>query len=142
MVLSHHERPDGKGYPNGLSGDEMPIGARIIAVADAFDSMTADRVYRKAMSPDEALSEIVRQRGIQFHPVEGLQLLDDLDRVVVPAGEHRDVGPHPLRAGGGDVQRGDRASLPLDAAGDVADRGGAGGELEADGDGVADRRHR
>lgn len=66
MVLSHHERPDGRGYPNGLSGDDIPLGARIIAVADAFDSMTADRVYRRALGNEEALREIVRGRGHQF----------------------------------------------------------------------------
>jgi diguanylate cyclase (GGDEF)-like protein/putative nucleotidyltransferase with HDIG domain len=68
MVLYHHERPDGSGYPRGLSGDEIPIGARIISVADAFDSMTAERVYSTPRTPDEAILEIVRLRGIQFHP--------------------------------------------------------------------------
>jgi HD-GYP domain-containing protein (c-di-GMP phosphodiesterase class II) len=66
MVYAHHERPDGKGYPRGLAKADIPIGARIICVADAFDSMTANRVYRAAMDPQVALREIARLRGEQF----------------------------------------------------------------------------
>jgi diguanylate cyclase (GGDEF)-like protein len=67
-VLSHHERWDGKGYPQGLKGEEIPIFARIIAVADAFDAMTHDRVYRKRMTEEEALNEIIKNSGTQFDP--------------------------------------------------------------------------
>lgn len=66
MVYAHHERPDGKGYPRNLKLEDIPIGARIICVADAFDSMTANRVYRAAMDPQVALREIARLRGEQF----------------------------------------------------------------------------
>ena len=66
MVLYHHERPDGSGYPKGLRGDDIPLAARIIGVADAFDSMTAERVYQKPRSPEEAIAEILRLRGRQF----------------------------------------------------------------------------
>jgi putative nucleotidyltransferase with HDIG domain len=66
MVLYHHERPDGRGYPRGLAGDEIPMAARIIGVADAFDSMTAERVYSRPRSPNDALAEIVRLAGDQF----------------------------------------------------------------------------
>lgn len=66
MVLYHHERPDGTGYPHGLKGDDIPVPARIIAVADAFDSMTAERVYSTPKTPDEAIEEIVKLRGKQF----------------------------------------------------------------------------
>jgi len=67
-VLSHHERPDGKGYPNGISKNEIPLGASIIKVADAFDAMTSDRPYRKALSEKKAISELKKHSGTQFHP--------------------------------------------------------------------------
>ena len=62
----HHERPDGKGYPKGLKGDEIPLYARIIGVADAFDAMTATRVYRKQMDFSYVLGELEKGRGTQF----------------------------------------------------------------------------
>jgi two-component system cell cycle response regulator len=65
-VLTHHERPDGSGYPAGLSGTEIPIEARILAVADAYEAMTADRVYRPAMTAEQARAELVRCAGTQF----------------------------------------------------------------------------
>ena len=68
IVRSHHERWDGQGYPDALSGDEIPIGARIFAVADAVDAITSDRPYRTARPWRDAASEIVRQRGGQFDP--------------------------------------------------------------------------
>ena len=67
-VLAHHERWDGKGYPKGLRGNEIPIKARIIALADAYDAMTSDRTYRKAMEVEAALSEIRKCAGTQFDP--------------------------------------------------------------------------
>ena len=68
IVRHHHERWDGAGYPDGLHGEEIPLGARIIAVADAFDAMTSDRAYRRAMSDTQALAELRRNSGIQFDP--------------------------------------------------------------------------
>jgi putative nucleotidyltransferase with HDIG domain len=67
-VLHHHERWDGHGYPDGLAGDEIALGARIIFVADAFDAMTSDRLYRAALSFDEAVAEVARCAGTQFDP--------------------------------------------------------------------------
>ena len=64
----HHERFDGKGYPSGLSGEDIPFIARIIAVADAFDAMTTDRVYRKRLPPDVVMTELKRGTGTQFDP--------------------------------------------------------------------------
>lgn len=68
IVHSHHERFDGKGYPDGLAGDEIPLGARIFAVADTFDAMTSDRPYRRALPWEAARDEIVRHNGSQFDP--------------------------------------------------------------------------
>lgn len=67
-VLSHHERWDGKGYPNGLKGEEIPILARIISVVDAFDTMINDRSYRKALSVEAAIQELKDNAGTQFDP--------------------------------------------------------------------------
>src|SRR5689334_2258472 len=67
-VLHHHERWDGSGYPDGLPGDRIPLGARIIFVADAFDAMTSERVYRRRVTPDEAVAELQRCAGTQFDP--------------------------------------------------------------------------
>jgi putative nucleotidyltransferase with HDIG domain len=68
IVLSHHERWDGKGYPRGLVGEQIPIGARLFAIADTFDAITAPRPYRPARSREEAVEEIVRCSGAQFDP--------------------------------------------------------------------------
>jgi response regulator RpfG family c-di-GMP phosphodiesterase len=68
IVRSHHERWDGKGYPDGLAGNDIPVGARIFAVADALDAMTSHRPYRRAMSWKSASAEILVQAGKQFDP--------------------------------------------------------------------------
>ncbi len=68
-VLCHHERFDGKGYPNGLIGEDIPLGARIIAIADAYDAMTSSRPYRDKLSHEAAMAEICRCSGTQFDPV-------------------------------------------------------------------------
>ncbi len=65
-VLHHHEKLDGTGYPDKLSGEDIPLGARVIAVADTFDAMTTDRPYRRALSSDTAISELVRVAGTQL----------------------------------------------------------------------------
>ncbi len=68
LVLHHHERYDGKGYPKGIENDSIPIGARIIAVADAFDAMTSDRPYRRALPLNVVLRELEKNKGIQWDP--------------------------------------------------------------------------
>lgn len=67
-ILYHHERWDGKGYPEGLKGNKIPLISRIVAIVDAYDAMTNDRPYRKAMSKKKALGEIERESGAQFDP--------------------------------------------------------------------------
>ena len=69
ILLYHHERFDGSGYPFGLQGESIPLEARIFAVVDAYDAMTSDRPYRKGMSPEAALAEIQRYAGVQFDPI-------------------------------------------------------------------------
>jgi HD-GYP domain-containing protein (c-di-GMP phosphodiesterase class II) len=78
-VLHHHERWDGRGYPDGLGGEEIPLGSRILFVADAYDAMTSDRIYRGKLPHESAVAELERCAGAQFDPnvvswfVEGLE---------------------------------------------------------------------
>lgn len=69
IILSHEERFDGTGYPRGLRGQQIPLGARLFALIDTLDAMTSDRSYRKALSFDQAHAEIVKMSGTQFDPV-------------------------------------------------------------------------
>ena len=68
IVLHHHEHYDGSGYPEGRIGDEIPIGSRILLVADAYEAMTSDRIYRKAIGHERALQQLNKYKGIQFDP--------------------------------------------------------------------------
>ncbi len=81
-ALYHHERYDGKGYPKGISGKNIPLYGRIIAVADTFDAMTANRVYRGALDMDQVIEEIKKGRGTQFDPE-----LDDIFLDLIYKGE-------------------------------------------------------
>lgn len=95
IIFYHHERYDGDGYLAGLSRDDIPVGARIIAVADAYDAMTTDRPYRDALSHEVAIDELKRHSGSQFDPVVVGAFLKYLDKAgaaarqpeVVPAGQ-------------------------------------------------------
>ncbi|BBI35757.1 HD-GYP domain-containing protein [Cohnella abietis] len=69
LVLHHHERWDGKGYPHGLKGEEIPLLARVCSVVDAFDSMLAERPYRRRKTVEEAMCELERNMGTQFDPL-------------------------------------------------------------------------
>ncbi len=68
IVLAHHERYDGKGYPRGLKGDDIPLGARLFMVADVYDALTSQRPYRSPITHDQAVSEILDQSGTHFDP--------------------------------------------------------------------------
>ena len=68
MVLHHHENFDGSGYPEGLRGEGIPLGSRIIIVADAYEAMTSDRIYRKAIGHDKAVEQLNKYKGVQFDP--------------------------------------------------------------------------
>jgi putative two-component system response regulator len=68
LILHHHERWDGRGYPDGLAGEEIPLGARLLAVADTFHAMTSDRPYRAAIPAEKSYQEILAQSGRQFDP--------------------------------------------------------------------------
>jgi putative nucleotidyltransferase with HDIG domain len=85
IVLNHHEAFDGSGYPNGLAGDQIPHAARILSVADAYDSMTQPHTQRPAMSPSMAVREIERCSGHQFDP----SCAEALGPVLIHAGEER-----------------------------------------------------
>jgi len=78
LVLCHHEKYDGQGYPNGCKGEEIPLGARLLAVAEAFDTMTTDRSYRSAMSIEAAVKELNCYSGSQFCPVAVKALISAL----------------------------------------------------------------
>jgi hypothetical protein len=93
VVLHHHEAFDGSGYPSGIAGERIPIGARIFAVVDAFDAMTSDRPYRRALSYSEALDEIARCSGTQFDPevVATLLLIDVRELHACARGSHESL---------------------------------------------------
>jgi diguanylate cyclase (GGDEF)-like protein len=77
-VLHHHERWDGCGYPDGIPGDQIPLGARILFIADAYDAMTSDRVYRRRLTHPDALAELERCAGTQFDPEIVAAFVDEL----------------------------------------------------------------
>ena len=82
IVLHHHERYDGRGYPEGLVGDDIPIGARIIAIADSIDAMTSRRCYRDAMSLEFCREEIEKNVGVMYDPAIAKVALDHWGNIV------------------------------------------------------------
>jgi HD-GYP domain-containing protein (c-di-GMP phosphodiesterase class II) len=85
VIRFHHERFDGSGYPDGLAGDGIPLPARIFAVVDAFDAMTSERPYRRAMPAERAVDEITRCSGTQFDPEVVEPFLAMAERMLLPA---------------------------------------------------------
>jgi ribonuclease P protein subunit RPR2 len=82
IVLTHHERWDGLGYPQGLRGEEIPLATRLFSVADSLDAMTDDRIYRAGITLDEAIVEVVQHSGTQFDPL-AVDVLCRMDRALV-----------------------------------------------------------
>jgi putative two-component system response regulator len=87
VVYCHHERFDGRGYPDGLKGEKIPFHARIAAIADAFDAMTSKRIYRSNRSVDEAVEEIKNCRGAHFDPELADQFIRNIDRIYQEKGD-------------------------------------------------------
>jgi HD-GYP domain-containing protein (c-di-GMP phosphodiesterase class II) len=98
LVRASHERWDGSGYPDGLAGEEIPLGARIIAVCDAYHAMTSDRVYQPPVDPQAALMELRRCAGTQLDPKVVAIFCEEMEsgRLTVPAPPRElDFGPLP-----------------------------------------------
>jgi HD-GYP domain-containing protein (c-di-GMP phosphodiesterase class II) len=98
IIRHHHERYAGDGYPDALKGEEIPLEARIISVADAFDAITSERPYRGAMSLAEAKAELRRVSGSQLDPAivdAFLHVLEDGHVVPAPAEDHHLAEPTP-----------------------------------------------
>ncbi len=93
IVLHHHEHFDGSGYPEGLIGDEIPIASRILLVADAYEAMTSDRIYRKAIGHERALEQLNRYKGVQFDPKVVRAFERVMDKRGVAAFEASDLPP-------------------------------------------------
>lgn len=97
MILYHHERYDGKGYPHGLEGEEIPLVARILALADSFDAMTSRRVYRDKLNFNSVINEISINKGIQFDP----QITDVFLSILKREGMNILINPLDARVGHG-----------------------------------------
>jgi HD-GYP domain-containing protein (c-di-GMP phosphodiesterase class II) len=118
LLRSAHERWDGRGYPDGLAGEDIPLGARIIFASDAFDAMTSERPYQEAVDFETALQELRRHAGTQFDP----RVVEAFERAV-----RSELGilPHPERADPGGTgfdsnpQRSVAGELAVEAEGDV-----------------------
>lgn len=87
IIRGHHERWDGAGYPDGLVGEEIPLGSRILALADTFDAMTSQRPYRDSLSVEQTQTEITGLLGIQFDPAIGRRFLNMIDAGEISCGE-------------------------------------------------------
>jgi ribonuclease P protein subunit RPR2 len=94
VIRSHHERWDGRGYPAGLAGEEVPLSARIFSVCDAFDAMTSDRPYRRALPLEQAVDEIMAGAGSQFDPAMAEAFVSIADLESLHASLHTPVAPN------------------------------------------------
>jgi response regulator RpfG family c-di-GMP phosphodiesterase len=112
-IKYHHERYDGKGYPDGLKGEDIPLAARIVTVADAFDAMTSARPYRSALPHDVALAEVLRGKGVHFDPQVITAFASIPQARVIEISRHQDVRV----AGGLSESSGDPATPPPPSSG-------------------------
>ncbi|MGQ9630899.1 MAG: HD-GYP domain-containing protein [bacterium] len=96
IIRYHHERYDGDGYPEGLAGEKIPLGARIMAVADAYDAMTSKRAYRDALPKEEAIREILRHTGTQFCE----EVVEAFVRALKKCGEYSEATEFSRQSGG------------------------------------------
>jgi putative nucleotidyltransferase with HDIG domain len=104
IVITHHERPDGRGYPAGLQGDAIPLGGRILAVVDSFDAMMSDRPYRDALALETTLAELRRHAGAQFDRAVVTAFLDALQAGAIALPERDAPGHTTLYGPGGTAQ--------------------------------------
>ncbi|MHB8673737.1 MAG: bifunctional diguanylate cyclase/phosphohydrolase [Candidatus Limnocylindrales bacterium] len=139
IVLHHHEWFDGRGYPHGLAGREIPVGARIVAIADAYEAMVAGRPYRDSVTHDQAMAELRRHAGIQFDP-ELVDLFTDLFAAGMPYAidPHGHAHVHPPLTAAGTAARRVRGHPAATAAAVAAD-GRTHAEIH---DALHDRRRR
>ncbi len=98
IAWTHHEHFDGGGYPRGLAGEDIPVEGRIAAVADVFDALTSDRVYRPAFTVEHAIAEMRVLRGIQFDPTMLDVFLDSLDEMLEVRALYATRSPKPPTA--------------------------------------------
>ena len=132
IVLHHHERYDGTGYPHGLKGEEIPLGARIVAVADAYHAMIHERPYKGAMSHAKALAELRRHASTQFDPIV-VEVFVAVFGDEVPSDGQEEVHRLHAHAEGGLEASDPKAAAMLNAG--MVDASDADGPVEADGPG-------
>ncbi len=90
-VIGHHERWDGKGYPRGLKGENIPFAARCLAIADAFDALTSNRPYRAGLTVNNALAEIKNNLGTQFDPAMGNMFIKLVQDGTIKVAKHAEI---------------------------------------------------
>lgn len=91
IALTHHEKYNGKGYPKGLKGKEIPVVGRISAICDVFDALTSKRVYKETMTAKDALEIISRERGQHFDPELVDLFLDNIDKILYVKEQFKDT---------------------------------------------------
>jgi putative nucleotidyltransferase with HDIG domain len=119
VVRHHHENWDGTGYPDGLKGEDIPLGARILSVVDCFDALTSDRPYRRRMNDEQALAIIVERRGTMYDPVIVDTFVASYERVMPAAA----TMPHPAAKAIGEARSKDKEDARVELAPPAADAG-------------------